>query len=106
MDENKLLTRKQRHKIYKSALDIYKKLITKDAVYTNGLCFAIKESIEYNKLSIDDMIIFNPYIFMETSYPELWKYKPANTGIEDYWWEENDTKTRLKVLNIIIDETK
>ncbi len=90
-----LLTKKQRHEIYKSALNCI--------AYRIGLCLAISNVLYKSLVKYKDKIC--PYKHME-QYPEILKHKPEKDEMYgDYWFIQFDSKPRIKILKQAIKET-
>jgi hypothetical protein len=87
-------TKKQRHLIYVKALKYYN---------IGGwpfLCICISKAIEdlYSEL----ILSANVHIFL----PEFARHKPEGKSGYGRWWNINNSKTRIDVMNQIIEETK
>lgn len=91
-------TKKQRHEIYKLALEIFQNY-TQSKKWYYGLCSSITDAID--KLDLGYYSI--------KYYPELIKYKPDKLVHRDaFWfnWGLSGTKKRINILKQAIEETK
>lgn len=109
----KPLTKLQRHKIYKLALKAYEDkvglglchvLIHATAQYFRcGEYYVNNERVGSvrNRLQDKTDITFSNQLEL---FPEIRKYKPEEDCF--FWWDTNNTKKRIEVLNEAIDLTK
>jgi hypothetical protein len=89
------LTKQEKLKIYKLALEIYKKEI--GIYHWVGLCNACHQAMR------------NLFYFcdIENCLKELMDYKPIYiTNNHTYWWPVDDHEIRIKILEEIINKLK
>lgn len=91
--------KRERLKVYKFALDLYKEDI-RDNIY-NGMCYAIhKAMIELCGLSPNVGHNESCYNIDNEYYPEFYSIRPEDVGA--YWWDMEDTKSRIDAFNKMI----
>ncbi|MFA5299491.1 MAG: hypothetical protein WC389_14980 [Lutibacter sp.] len=87
------LTKKVRLSIYRKALEFFK-----NGKQNTGLCYSLGYAI----------LDFYPYTVINLDFvkklPEILKHKPADKDITIYWWDINDRKIRIQVLETAIKE--
>lgn len=103
-------TKSERLEIYRLAIKYIEDVVEEHGSYEMGFCAAIDEVISslgyYNlgsKYSLDAIV---PYMNLEKTYPEVYKYKP-NVNENIYYWfkvDKSGTKKRLSILREIIIE--
>ena len=86
------LTKQQRNKVYRDALELYLERIG-NGVYL-GMCSAIRRSINTDYP--------NTYYNIE-SYPEIKKHRPIKC--RRFWFDLSDTEPRISILKQAIAET-
>lgn len=88
------MTKAERHKIYKKALELVK---TKGWDY-GGFCWTLSKVFPGSQV----------YYYLETLYPELWKRKPKIPYNAHHWFPKYAGKDpiREKILELAIKETK
>jgi len=86
-------TKEERHQIYIDAIE--------EMPICNGLCSALKWA-KSNRGK------YNPYLFMKEYFPEIYKMKPKNIDHNsgEYWFALGNKKSRIKILEKAIKETK
>lgn len=119
----KKFTKKERHEIYKMALERYR-IFTRDFTYTGlymGICHCLYDAVCYHlhneyffdtengqcalspevEHEFDEEMEFFEIVDM---FPEFKKHKP--TIYSSWWWDTSDMSIRIKVLNECIKETQ
>ena len=90
-------TLQQRHDIYVSALEYYKK---REKLKRMGLCGAIS----YCPVNLNYNYPWNAYTNMEM-YIEIMQLKPKNCK-SMYWWPRNRRRVRIEALKTAIQITQ
>lgn len=112
------LTKKERNKIYKTALEFRlkggKDWAAEVGPHTNGLCYSLRVALhkhghDYRCEPGDGSLCVNPlcpYHYMQ-KYPEIAKYK-SEPWWNNYGWagQCNDKDVRIQALEQAIKETK
>lgn len=96
------LTKKQRHEVYKKALDIIENSHIRrrdDTLYVQGLlgiCSAISDITRSH----------NCYSEMDFHYPELWLFRPTENQTQNSKWSGCTYKIRRVILMFCIEMTR
>lgn len=86
------MTKRERHKVYKEALVLYKKHYM--ALHL-GLCYVLTK---VSKLEC--------YYQGMQRFPEIHKYMPKIVMDDSYWWPFRNSQKRIEVLEEAIELTK
>jgi len=114
MENERYFTPEMRVNIYKLAYKYYLESIEDNI--NRGICLALRNSIEqlirddkifdlYLDYKINGMIpdFIDPYSSL-TEYPELLECKPSHMYDYNFWWDIDDTTSRINVFKKIIGE--
>jgi hypothetical protein len=102
--EQQTLTKQQRHEIYIRAkhLFMYKSLIE---LTFKGMCGSIigiaRSSPKFFRIIKTRHAVF----YTDKVFPDLYEIKPEGKGFDEYWWPLQDTETRIKMFDILIQMT-
>jgi len=80
-----------RNKIYRISLSYYRYQV-KHTYEKTGLCNVMWKVRDKLKINAP-----NPYFYMD-QYPELFAHKPEDKNSLAYWWDINDTASRIIAL--------
>jgi hypothetical protein len=101
MKKIKKLTKSERLKIYRMALNYILDYLKQHEDYPGGFCAAICIPTSH------DEIYHSPFgDGIEKYYPELYVYHPKTKKYQPYWWDTDikGTIKRIKILTTIISE--
>jgi hypothetical protein len=97
-----------RNEIYTVMLSRYNRYV-RENLYM-GLCYMLQETIFYDFPSINSQVRIFEYDkytnFIETNFTELFDQKPKKIKLEMYWFNINDTKSRITILQNCIKQTE
>ena len=110
------LTKEFKHNVYKRALEVYNETnvigmprsgiclsLYKALVICCGLQYIEFNTYEYEK-AIKNFWYINPYENLKV-WEEVYKCKPSEHRGSTYWFELNDTQSRVDILESAIKET-
>lgn len=103
-------TKSERLEIYRLAIKYIEDVVEEHGSYEMGFCAAIDEVISslgyYSSDSDYSYDFINPFMNLEKTCPEVYKYKP-NVNENRYYWfkvDKSGDKKRLSILREIVSE--